>query len=74
MPEFVNIFVEIPIDSEVYKNAVELFEKNKDLGLSILSSPEKILQNCLELGSIPHILRNIDILSCKADELRKKNN
>jgi hypothetical protein len=51
-----------------------LSEKNKDLGLSILSSPEKILQNCLELGSVSHILRNIDFLSYKADELRKKNN
>ena len=74
MVECAKIFVEIPMDSEVYKKAVELSEKNKDLGLTMFSSPEKVLQNCLELGSGYHILRNIDFLSCKADELRKKNN
>lgn len=74
MAECVNIFVEIPVDSEVYKKAVELSERNKDLELTMLSSPEKVLQNCLELGSNYHISGNIDFLSSKVDEIRKSKN
>lgn len=73
MAEFVKIFVEIPVDSELYKKAVELSDCNKDLGLTIFSSPEKVLKSCLELGSNSHILGNIDFLSCQADILRNKN-
>lgn len=72
MAECVKIFVEIPVDSEVYKKAVELSESNKDLGLTMFSSPEKVLHNCLELGSNPHILSNMDFLSRQADSLRNK--
>lgn len=71
MAECAKIYVEIPMDSAVYKKAVELSEKNKDLGLTMFSSPEKVLQNCIEFGLNPHILDNIDFLSRRADSLRK---
>ena len=71
MAECVKIFVEIPVDSEVYKKAVELSERNKDLGFTMFSSPEEVLRKCLELGSNPHLLNNSDFLSCKADGFRK---
>lgn len=74
MAECAKIYVEIPMDSEVYKKAVELSDRNKDLGLTMFSSPEKVLQNCLELGSNPHILSNMDFLSRQAESFRKKNN
>lgn len=72
MAECAKIYVEIPMDSEVYKKAVELSDRNKDLGFTMFSSPDKVLQNCLELGSNPHILSNMDFLSRQADALRNK--
>lgn len=71
MAECAKIYVEIPMDSEVYKKAVEFSEKNKDLGLTMFSSPEKVLQNCIEFCLNSHILDNIDFLSRRADSLRK---
>lgn len=72
MAECAKIFVEIPVDSDIYKKAVELSYRNKDLGLTMFSSSEKVLQNCLELGSNSHILSNMDFLSRQADALRNK--
>lgn len=71
MVECAKIYVEIPVDSDIYKKAVELSDSNKDLGFTVFSSPEKILQNCLELGSNSHILSNMDFLSRQAEALRE---
>ena len=72
MAECVKIYVEVPVDSELYKKAVELSDSNKDLGLDMFSSPENVLQICLELGSNPHILGNMFILSRQANSYREK--
>lgn len=73
MSECVKIYVEVPVDSELYKKAVELSDSNKDLGLGMLfSSPENVLQICLEFGSNLHILDNMFILSRQANSYREK--
>lgn len=73
MIEYVKIFVEIPVDSEIYKKAVEFANSNKDLDLDMFSSPEKVLQSCLEFGSNPHILNSMDLLGRQVDAYRKKH-
>lgn len=60
--------------SEVYKKAVEMSTKFKDLGLSMFQSPEEVLKNCLTLGCTHHISRNMDYLSAEAENLITKQN
>ena len=72
MSKCVNIFVEIPFDSEIYKKAVEFSNSNKDL--SMFNTPEKVLFNCLNYGYKFHILDSMDILASQADAYRKKHN
>lgn len=74
MSESVKIFVEIPVDSEIYKKAVEFANSNKDLDLDMFSSPEKVLQSCLEFGSNPHILNNMDIFARQVNVFRFGHN
>lgn len=73
MSGYVKISVTIPIDSDIYRKSMEIVNKNKDLDFIIFSSPENFLEACLELGSNPHIMRNMEILASKADKYRKNS-
>lgn len=76
MSDYVTIKVEATFetDSKVYKKAVEMSNKFKDLGLSMFQSPEEVLKNCLTLGCAHHILRNENYLSAEAENFKTKRN
>ncbi len=76
MSDYVTITVEATFEtgSEVYKKAVEMSTKFKDLGFSMFQSPEEVLKSCLTFGSNHHISRNMDYLSAEAEKLIAKRN